>query len=1207
MNTHRIRSSLCALVSTASVALCALAGIARADEAEIFVGTGNVVSSQRPNILFIMDTSGSMSEDTQTQVPYDPATNFPGNNSCDGRIFYRQGSNSSDPPSCNDSNSVPAALFKCSAGLQQILEDGFYVAAQAAQWRANNAGTKRWRNINGSNTADAWVECRADAGVHGNGVNLTRVWASDSNGPWSDNSAQQIGWNQNGAGDGYVFYSGNYIKWLNSGGTIIQSRLEIMQQVASETIDQLAVSDSVNMGLMRFSTNTNQGCDNTAAAEGGMVLREMGAVAANAAVMKADIAALNADGCTPLSEAMYEAYLYLSGSSVDYGLASKSVAADVSPPTLSPGVNQFSIASSRQASPSQNTYQSPLLESCQRNFIVLLTDGLPTSDSSANTEIQALIGRSCTPGTGQGRCLEEIAEYMYENDLRPSLPGIQNATTYTIGFGPEVNNAPNLQNTASAGGGVFYEASDTATLSTVLTNIVHTILDVNTSFTAPAVSVNAFNRTQNLNDLYVTVFRPSETFFWDGNIKKYSLNPAGFIEDAANQPAVEVTTGFFRTTSQSFWSTGTDGDNVTLGGAANELPDPANRNVYTDLNTGIALTAAGNTVNTANAAITVATLGLGATENPGRDALINWMRGADVSDANGDGSSTDARHSMGDPMNGRPATVIYGGSVATPDPDDGVVYAVTNEGYLHAIDSDDGSELWAFMPNQLLSRARDLFTNESVDEREYGLDGNVRVIRNEINDNGVIEPALGERVMIYFGMRRGGGDYFGLDVTDRNVPTFLFRIGPNEAGTKLLKNAGQSWSTPSVAKVNIASAAQNSLQQVLVFGGGYDTSQDNGAFTASDANGNQIFMVDAVSGNVLWYAGPSTDAAADLAHVSMLHSIPADIRIFDLTGDGFADRMYAADMGGRVWRFDIHNGQDRTSLVTGGVFASLGNAHLGAHPNSSTRRFYSAPDVAFLSDGGKTWLNIAIGSGYRGHPLNLDTQDRFYSLRDFQAFARLTQDQYDDATVVTEADLLDITTDIDPTLAATATGWRLDLRRAATGNWTGEKSLTEARTIQNMIQFTTYEPNSDSTPSANACSPAPGLNRLYTISAFTGAPVFDLESATDPDADDDGDGTPNGAEDDDGDGTPNSSDGDDDGDGVPDANDADSIEDRDSELAQSGIAPEVVWLFPSPDNPEDCEGAECRPDPVCLVGLESCGVGVNLNPVRTYWRQTGVN
>ena len=1202
---NRTRRTLRALSCLASAAFCALAGIAGADEAEIFVGTGNAVSSQRPNILFIMDTSGSMDEDVQTQVPYDPAVTFTGNSNCNGRIFYAQGSNSSSPPSCNDANSVPAAIFKCNAGLQTMAVSGFYVAQHGAQYRANNAGTKRWRNINGSNTADAWVECRADAGVHGDGASTTRLWASDTDRPWADTAGEEIGWDSNGAGGGYVFYTGNYINWLNSGGTITQKRIEIMQIVAKQTIDQLAVSDSVNLGLMQFSNNTTSQCSNSSA-EGGMVIQEMGPVAANAAAMKTKIDALDdgslPDGCTPLSESMYEAYLYLSGGAVDYGINSRKFPGS--------GGALPSVAASRQAG-NQSLYSSPLLESCQQNFIVLLTDGLPTADNSADIEIEALYGSSCG-ASGNGRCLEEIAEYMYDfddenDDMRPAVPGIQNVVTYTIGFGPEVNNSQILQNTALRGGGVFYEASDTATLSTALTNIVRTILDRNTSFTAPAVSVNAFNRTQNLNDLYVTVFRPSDTYFWDGNVKKYKLDPTGFISDANDAPAVEVTTGFFRATSQDFWSAGVDGDDVTLGGAANQLPDPTSRIVYTDLDTSVALTNAANAVDTANASITEATLGLAAAESPGRDALINWVRGADVSDADGDGSTTDPRHSMGDPMNGRPATVIYGGSVANPDPNDGVVYAVTNEGYLHAINADDGAERWAFMPNQLLARARDMYVNDAMTDRVYGLDGNVRIIRNEVNDNGVIEPAAGERVMIYFGMRRGGGDYFGLDVTNRDAPTLLFRIGPNEAGAKRLTNAGQSWSTPSLATVNVSGATQNTLKQVLVFGGGYDTVQDNGPY-AVDANGNQIFMVDAVSGDVLWYAGPSTDTGADLGHVSMAHGIPGDVRIFDLTGDGFADRMYAGDMGGRVWRFDIHNGQARADLVTGGVFASLGNAHLAAHPTSSTRRFYSAPDVAFLSDGGKTWLNVALGSGYRGHPLNLDTEDRFYSLRDYLPFARLTQDQYDAATVITEADvtLMDITTDITPTIPAGASGWRLDLRRPGAG-FTGEKSLTESRTIESMIQFTTYEPNNASTPASNACSPAPGTNRLYSISAFDGAPVFDLDSAIDPDADDDGDGTPNGAEDDDGDGVPNSSDPDDDGDGTPDGEDPDSAEDRDSELAQSGIAPEVVWLFPSPEDPVNCVGAECRPDPVCLVGLENCGVGVNLAPVRTFWRQTGVN
>jgi type IV pilus assembly protein PilY1 len=232
----------------------------------------------------------------------------------------------------------------------------------------------------------------------------------------------------------------------------------------------------------------------------------------------------------------------------------------------------------------------------------------------------------------------------------------------------------------------------------------------------------------------------------------------------------------------------------------------------------------------------------------------------------------------------------------------------------------------------------------------------------------------------------------------------------------------------------------------------------------------------------------------------------------------------------------------------------------------TTRRFYSAPDVAFLTAEGRTWLNISLGSGYRGHPLNIETQDRFYSLRDYAPFARLTQAQYDAATVITEADedLVDVTDDITPDMPAGATGWRMDLRYPQ-----GEKSLSEARTIQSMIQFTTYEPNlADEDQVDEACAPNKGTNRVYTISAYNGAPVYNRDSPEDP---------------------------------------PESTDDRATELAQGGIAPEVVWLFPSPDNPTTCVGKDCRPDPVCLVGLENCGVGVNLAPVRTFWRQTGVN
>ena len=57
------------------------------------------------------------------------------------------------------------------------------------------------------------------------------------------------------------------------------------------------------------------------------------------------------------------------------------------------------------------------------------------------------------------------------------------------------------------------------------------VIDENTTFTAPTVSVNAFNRTQNLNDLFITVFSASDKYHWPGNLKKYEVQTNGTVVD----------------------------------------------------------------------------------------------------------------------------------------------------------------------------------------------------------------------------------------------------------------------------------------------------------------------------------------------------------------------------------------------------------------------------------------------------------------------------------------------------------------------------------------------------------------------------------------------------------------------------------------------------------------------------------------------------
>jgi type IV pilus assembly protein PilY1 len=338
----------------------------------------------------------------------------------------------------------------------------------------------------------------------------------------------------------------------------------------------------------------------------------------------------------------------------------------------------------------------------------------------------------------------------------------------------------------------------------------------------------------------------------------------------------------------------------------------------------------------------------------------------------------------------------------------------------------------------------------------------------------------------------------------------------------------------------------------------------------------------------------------------MDYSIPARIRVVDFDGDGYADRMYAGDMGGQVWRFDVTNGEPAASLINGGVIASLGGA---ATANlTHTRRFYNAPDAALINTRTQNFIHVGIGSGHRGHPLSTSVEDNFYALRDY-GIAPRTQAEFDSLTVVGHTDLTLVNTTNN--VPSTGPGWRLELD---INGWNGEKVLAEARTFANQVFFSTFEPSVIST----GCAPQLGTNRTYVMSVYNGAPVMNLDASSDGaitssdlfvearggilpaaqalflDLDSDRDGTPDVEDDTDQDGIPDSLDDDADGDGVPDDeedDDGDGIPNAsDDDDDNNGVR----------DEDEDNGGIVC-------VGLR-CFSGVLSNdPIRTFWSQESLD
>jgi len=1052
------------------------ASVALADDTEIFVSQAASTGAQ-PNVLFVIDTSGSMGTDVEvTPELYDSGKTYGG---CDpSRIYY---STNGSTPKCSSNNWFPAASNRCDASQKSLSIAGFWGPGRAAQFRTAKKKTS-WTTLAAGDSSD--VECLADDGVHGQITGSTSLCIANNGSGWSNSCPSGL-WS--GLNTTYTFFTPNYVDYYYSAGAgaAPATRMSIVKQVSTSLANSL---NNVNIGLMRYSSD----------AQGGMVLEPVADIATNRSAIVSAINGLNPNGNTPLTETLYEASLYYSGLAVDYGNRSS--------PVLS--------APSSRTPANSNIYKSPIQYQCQKSFIVYLTDGLPTADENANSKVPNLPGFSAALGratcdapdappsgsqpVGNGRCGNDLTAYLNKADLS-SMPGTQNVQTYMIGFGSDpllaTTGTPYLDALANAGGTTSsHTAADALSLTTELQKIFTGIQNASTTFVTPSVTVNAFNRTQLQNDLFFTLFKVGEGAHWPGNLKKYQLkvsNGTAKIVDAFGADAIDPN-GLFALGTTSIWSPSPDGSDITAGGAVSQLKAPSARTMFTFLgNNNLADPTNINHFDVSNTAITDAMLNTGGT-NPTRDTVINWARGFDVDDSNNDGLKTDQVQFMGDPLHARPGLVVYGGTTSSPDPEDTVVYMPTNDGFLHAIrgrttGSGGGTELWAFVPPELLGRLVDLYQDAPGNPKTYGLDGDVQVLKFDGNRDGIVDAAAGDFVWIFFGMRGGGDHYYALNVTDPTTPLMMWKIGPSE-----LPGVGQTWSPPVVARVKVGAGGStntNAQKFVLIFGGGYDTAQEGYTYT-TDTVGNRIFMVDAQTGGVLWYAGGSGGPGSpNLVLAKMNNSIPARISVIDIDGDQLADRMYASDTGGRIWRFDIFNNNPANTLVAGGVLAQLGAGSNASPTLQNTRRFYYAPDVALIQRRAvDPYFNIAIGSGYRGHPLETATQDRLYAVRDKQPFARLTQATYNTLTPILDTDLVDITANpgvVSVPLAAA--GWQLQLR--LNGGWVGEKSLAESTTVENVIFFTTYEPGA---PNGNSpCVPS-ATNRVYALKVDNGGAALDF-------------------------------------------------------------------------------------------------------------------
>lgn len=782
----------------------------------------------------------------------------------------------------------------------------------------------------------------------------------------------------------------------------------------------------------------------------------------------------SAEGLTPLSESLYEAYLYLAGKA--------------------PKFQRKSVAAAKNGS----VYKSPTVSQCQKSSIVLFTDGFPLSDTSANGSIQSLLRGQSLPGglssrcSGEGGCLDELAWYMNNNDVRPGIPGNQYISTYTIaGFG----GAPPalLTSTANYGGGKYYEASDSSRLSKALSDILLRVNAKNATFAAPATSVSAFNALETAEDVYYIVFKPGVGPGWVGNLKRYRLGGGNKLFDANGNPAIDPATGFFSETARSYWSRSTDGKKVELGGMAERLSQsrPVFTNTTGDRN--VNLSSSANRLHESNSSITSAMLG--AANAAETSSILRWGRGVDVDDQDSDGATGDNRASIGDPMHTQPQVITYyknqNGSTV-----DKTVFFTTNDGFLHAVNADDGTTEFSFIPKDLLDNLkiyRDGFVRGGV-QKVYGMDGPMTAWVNDANGDGDVlsgnngRADSGDHVYLYLTMRRGGNNIYALDVTNRSQPKLKWVIRgdiDNDHRTDSIGEfgrLGQTWSAPKLAQVNW----NGNRRHVLLFGGGYDVAIDNHTTIQNSNIGNAVFMVDAETGQMLWRASNSN---SNLNISAMRYSIPASLTPLDMDRDGAVDVIFGGDTGGQIFRIDINQrNSGAANFATGGVIARL-----SGRTAADARRFFEPVTVALGKDGG--YLNIAVGSGYRPSPMSTSVNDRVYVIQDSHVASAPSSYGYVAGQPYTEANLYNATSNLlqqgnSAQRAAAlssltnAKGWFMTLEQS------GEKVLSKAVIFNGVLLFNTFAPVSNSLA---ACSPGSGANYLYAVNIENGTALFDLD------------------------------------------------------------------------------------------------------------------
>ena len=710
--------------------------------------------------------------------------------------------------------------------------------------------------------------------------------------------------------------------------------------------------------------------------------------------------------------ALYEVYKYYKGMRPFRG----SVSADT--PNADKGNNSGSSAgrtafgqglTSDFALKSNGDYLGAPVNTCGRNYAIFIVNNAQgTIPPGQQTYESTSAGTSLGPiqGVTDVSWTDEWARFLYNNGISVYILDAYYAQQ-------NVSHSSVLKRAADIAGGRYFQVSKQEDIQLAIEDILAEIRAINTTFAAASLPISATNRSQNLNQVFIGMFRPADTNKprWMGNLKEYQLATSASgvdLVDRLGVNAVNSQTGFVSECAVSLWTTGSgtywqnvtanrlarsgcvnfptvdgvlgaewsdspDGATVEKGGVAEILRKgnnpPATDTSPTWTNNRTILTYSSATA-TKLTPLTTAATGWTST-------LHDWVTGIDdpaVGYTEFIDTSVSARTRAsihGDVIHSRPLPVNYGGTTGV------TVYYGTNDGMLRAVDAATGKERWAYVAPEHYANYQRLYDNSpvvtfqnadptsSATSKKYFFDGSI----------GVYQKADNSQVWIFPSMRRGGRMLYGFDVTNPASPILKWRVGcPNQTDNTGCTSAefeamGQTWSLPSVAFLKPYDLNAAKIP-VVVVGGGYDGCEDEDVPipTCTGRKGKAVYVLNADTGAVIKKFVPTEDAG----------SFAADVAMADANGDGVVDHAYAVDTRGNIYRIDFSSDSNEPAAYGSWTMRRV------AYTSGAGRKFLYPPSLLRVANK----MYVALGSGDRERPLlgnypwDTNVVNRFYVLLD---------------------------------------------------------------------------------------------------------------------------------------------------------------------------------------------------------------------------------